>query len=242
MATLLALMPLRTPSLNSGPFPPPELPGFAGTTNPSATPDSPACPSRASGCGPLSRTAWGFPCCVGSPLRTCRRHYPGGIAGSDRSWDGLFQPFPSDPDDVGLPRSYGGSAPTLSLSRPAQRSLLVTACPIAGPLYGPFHRRLRRLRYLHRRSNCFRPERPSCRVGIAPTENPRLFTAHIAQGFSPGFEDMNRKDKLSPGGATEVHRATWFPSPLRGSVWVFPASRDLPRAEALGYDLPPLRG
>ncbi len=185
MATLLALMPLRTPSLNSGPFPPPELPGFAGTTNPSATPDSPACPSRASGCGPLSRTAWGFPCCVGSPLRTCRRHYPGGIAGSDRSWDGLFQPFPSDPDDVGLPRSYGGSAPTLSLSRPAQRSLLVTACPIAGPLYGPFHRRLRRLRYLHRRSNCFRPERPSCRVGIAPTENPRLFTAHIAQGFSP---------------------------------------------------------
>ena len=64
----------------------------------------------------------------------------------------------------------------------------------------------------------------------------------IAQGFSPGFEDMNRKDKLSPGGATEVRRATWFPSPLRGSVWVFPASRDLPRAEALGYYLPPLRG
>ena len=58
-------MPLLTPSLNSGPFPPPALPGFAGTTNPSATPDSPACPSRASGCGLLPRTAWGFPCCSG---------------------------------------------------------------------------------------------------------------------------------------------------------------------------------
>src|SRR5262249_52298631 len=28
------------------------------------------------------------------PVRACRRHYPGGPAGSDRSWDGLFQPFP----------------------------------------------------------------------------------------------------------------------------------------------------
>ncbi len=25
---------------------------------------------------------------------TCRRHYPGGPLGSDRSWDGLFQPLP----------------------------------------------------------------------------------------------------------------------------------------------------
>src|SRR5271166_5224108 len=32
-----------------GPFPPPELPGFRGTTNLSATPERPACPSRASG-------------------------------------------------------------------------------------------------------------------------------------------------------------------------------------------------
>ena len=28
---------------------------------------------------------------------TCRRHYPGGPLGSDRSWDGLFQPFPIHP-------------------------------------------------------------------------------------------------------------------------------------------------
>ena len=36
-------------------------------------------------------------------------------------------------------------------------------------------RRLRRFRYLHRRSDSYRLERPSCRVGIAPTEDPTPF-------------------------------------------------------------------
>ena len=42
-------------------------------------------------------TAWGFPCCVDPLVPTCRRHYPGGPLGSDRSWDGLFHPFPLPP-------------------------------------------------------------------------------------------------------------------------------------------------
>jgi hypothetical protein len=54
--------PRRAASLNSGPFPPPELPGFLGTTSPSATPGGPACPSRASGWG-LAPHRRGFPCC-----------------------------------------------------------------------------------------------------------------------------------------------------------------------------------
>ena len=111
IATLPALMPLPAPSLNSGPFPPPQLPGLDGTTNPSATPASPACPSRASGCRPLPHTDWGFPCCLGSPLRTCRRQYPGGTAGSDRSGDGLFQPSPSDPATSAFPGSMAGRLP-----------------------------------------------------------------------------------------------------------------------------------
>jgi hypothetical protein len=94
IATLPALMPLRTPSSNSGPFPPPALPGLTGTTNPSAIPAGPACPSRASGCKPLPHTDRDFPCCLGSPLRTCRRQYPGGIAGSDRS---RGRPIPTVP-------------------------------------------------------------------------------------------------------------------------------------------------
>jgi hypothetical protein len=63
---------------------------------------------------------WGFPCCVWSPVSACRRQYPGRIAGIVRS---------SSPIDCGLPRTYGGSAPALFFSRPAQRSLsLQPAC------------------------------------------------------------------------------------------------------------------
>ncbi len=58
--------PRRAPFLNSGPFPPPELPGFPGTTSLSATPGGPACPSRASGWG-LAPLRWGFPCCSNFP-------------------------------------------------------------------------------------------------------------------------------------------------------------------------------
>ena len=64
---------------------------------------------------------------VASDLRmpTCRRHYPGGTTGS-RRFTGCDPQFPSD---SGLPRFRGGSAPTLRLSRPAQRSLaLRPAC------------------------------------------------------------------------------------------------------------------
>jgi hypothetical protein len=58
--------PRRAISLNSGPFPPPELPGFHGTTSLSATPRGPACPSRDSGWD-LSSHRGGFPCCIGFP-------------------------------------------------------------------------------------------------------------------------------------------------------------------------------
>src|SRR5271166_105781 len=54
---------------------------------------------------------------------TCRRHYPGGPLGSDRSWDGLFQPFPFIPSGSGLPHPIARSASTLVVSRPARRSL-----------------------------------------------------------------------------------------------------------------------
>ena len=81
-ANLLALVPFRTLVLNSGPFPPPALPGFIGTTGLSATPVGPACPSRASGW--RSRAPTDGVSRVASVLRVlaCRRHYPGGTPGS----------------------------------------------------------------------------------------------------------------------------------------------------------------
>jgi len=110
-ANLPALVPLGTLVLNSGPFPPPELPGFRGTTSLSATPLGPACPSRAS--GRRSRaSADGASRVAGiSRVSTCRCHYPGGIAGSDRSWDGLFHPFPCSPTTTAFPVYVAGRLP-----------------------------------------------------------------------------------------------------------------------------------
>src|SRR5207249_5436873 len=65
-------------TLNRGPFPPPALPGFDGTMGLSDSPGGRACPSRASRCvthSPprVSRVAFVL------PVQACRRHYPGGI-------------------------------------------------------------------------------------------------------------------------------------------------------------------
>jgi len=65
---------------------------------------------------------WGFPCCCWSTLHACRRHYPGRSDGT-RSLVLSHQRRPS--------RLHGGLAPALIVSRPAQRSLHVTAYTLA---------------------------------------------------------------------------------------------------------------
>ena len=101
-----------------------------------------------------------------SRVSTCRCHYPGGIVGSDRSWDGLFHPCPLFADDGGLPRYIGGSAPTLNLSRPARHSLALR--PVDSLHRRAVHgsRRLRRRRDLHRHSDSYRLERNQLPGGI----------------------------------------------------------------------------
>ena len=63
------------------------------------------------------------------------------------------------PNGGGLPRNSGGSASALPFSRPAQRSLHVTAYALAKSLTDPLHQKLRPVRYLHGRSDCYRLER-----------------------------------------------------------------------------------
>src|SRR3954451_20231981 len=84
-------------------------------------------------------------------------------------------PFPSG---GGLPLSVAGSASTLVVSRPARRSHVLR--PVGSPSRqaARLSRRLRWFCYLHHRSDSYRLERPSCRVGIAPTEDQHLSTAH----------------------------------------------------------------
>jgi len=75
-ANLLVLVLFRTLVLNSGPFPPPVLAGFRGTTSLSVAPVGRACPSRASRW--KSRASTDGVSRVASVLRVlgCRCHYP----------------------------------------------------------------------------------------------------------------------------------------------------------------------
>src|SRR5512132_1308744 len=82
-----------------------------------------------------TRTTWGFPCCVGSPCTDMPSpNTPVGplVHIASRGY------APQFPSDGGLPRFRGGSAPTLRLSRPARRSLHVTACLLAESPWRPF--------------------------------------------------------------------------------------------------------
>jgi hypothetical protein len=156
-ANLLVLVPFRTSVLNSGPFPPPVLAGFVGTTSLSATPVGPACPSRASSRESRAPTDGASRVASGLRVPACRRHYPGGTPGLCR----FERREPLFPSGCGLPRYIGGSAPTLNLSRPARRSLALRPADSPSRLDGPLSRRLRRLRCLHRRSDSYRLERLS---------------------------------------------------------------------------------
>ena len=55
----------------------------------------------------------------------------------------------------------------------------VMACTLAKSPSDPLHRKLRQLRCLRRRFDCYRVERTSSRAGVAPAEAQRLFTAHV---------------------------------------------------------------
>ena len=116
--------------MDQGPFPPPALPGFSGTTAPSATRSGPirlltelrlesrAPPDRVSRVAPLSL------------VHACRHHYPGELVPKLRS---------SIRNVGSLPRYSGGSTLALPFSRPARCSLHVTACMLAEPLKRPFY-------------------------------------------------------------------------------------------------------
>ena len=143
---------LPAPFPDQGSFPPPALPGFTGTTTLSATPGGRFRASRHHRWpAPPASHPKGFPVLHTTPLS----HMPSPLPRRNR-W--VHTSFAS-PNGGGLPRNSGGSASALPLSRPAQRSLHVTACALAKSLTDPLHQKLRPVRYLHGRSDCYRLER-----------------------------------------------------------------------------------
>ena len=108
---------------------------------------------------------WGFPCCLWSPMRTCRHHYPG------RS-DGACSLVPLHRQRPSLCNSQVGSCNCFFGACSAFTH--VTACTLAESPSDPFHRKLRQLRCLGCRFDCYRVERTSSRAGVAPAEVQRL--------------------------------------------------------------------
>ena len=111
----------------------------------------------------------GFPCCCYSPMPACRRHYPG------RS-DGTRSLVLFHPRRPSLKCGRDGSC--IARFGACSAFTHVMACTLAESPSDPFHRKLRQLRCLRRRFDCYRVERTSSRAGIAPAEVQRLFTAH----------------------------------------------------------------
>ena len=173
----------------SGPFPPPALPGFTGTTSLSATPYGPACPSRASGLVPLHHR-WGFPCCGGSPC-VCM---PSPVPRRDRWMHALL----SFSNDGGLPRLTIGSAPALQFSRLARRftarSGLLYSRGCLATLYTGGFRDFVAYVPAPVATDCSN----TCRVGISPTEDPRLCTAHCQPSAKGKNEEQDQKQPLLP--------------------------------------------
>jgi len=144
------LSPLLTLTLNQGPFPPPALPGFPGTTGLSATPHGPACPSRASG---WARAALR----PGLPVLLRNSVYENAVTNTPVSPPGApiallprrRRPSPKDTRVGAL----------ITLFEACSAFTHVTACLLAESPCDPLLRGLRRLRYLHRRLDCYRLER-----------------------------------------------------------------------------------
>ena len=108
---------------------------------------------------------WGFPCCVWSPMRTCHRHYPGRSDGAcPLVYLHRLRPSLCN-SQVGSCNCFFGACSAFNH---------VMACTLAESLNDPLHRKLRQLRCLRCRFDCYRVERTSSRAGVAPAEVQRL--------------------------------------------------------------------
>ena len=121
-------------------------------------------------------------------LRTCHRHYPGRSDGVC-SLVSLHRQRPSlCNSQVGSCNYFFGACSAFTH---------VMACTLAESPSDPFHRKLRQLRCLRCRFDCYRVERTSSRAGVSPAEVQRLFTAHYYVSRSSGTRFLGRKNAIA---------------------------------------------
>src|SRR5260370_29798104 len=107
-------------------------------------------------------------------MRTCHRHYPGRFNGAC-SLVCLHCQRPSPCNSkVGSCNCFFEACSAFTH---------VTTCTLAESPSDPLHRRLRQLRYLRCRFDCYRVEPTSSRAGVTPAEVQRLFTAHFIDSY-----------------------------------------------------------
>ena len=121
--------------------------------------------------GGHAATTSGLPVLRCVPVDTCRRHYPGGTTGCV-----CRSPSPA----AAFPAYQPGRLPHQSFRGLHRTFTRVTACIFAGSLSDPFHRRLRRIRYLHRRFDCYWAEATIPRRDLHPLNHTRLHGARIS--------------------------------------------------------------
>ena len=117
---------------------------------------------------------YGFPCYVCFPMCACYRQYPGGSDGSC-----LLITF----DPLRLSPGRRRVSTCVMLFEECSTLTHFMACTLTEPLNGSLHRRLQRLRYLHRCFNCYRVERTSSRAGLSPAEKQRLSRCSSSKSF-----------------------------------------------------------
>ena len=144
--------PLLAFALNRGPFPPPALPGFPGTTGLSVTPSRPASSLAGVRLVVTPRPPMGLPVLRGLPLACMPSPLP-----RRNPW--VLTSLAS-PSNDSLPRIPGRVGFRITLFEACSAFTHVTACMLAkSPSSDPLHRRLQPLRYLHDCSDCYRLER-----------------------------------------------------------------------------------
>jgi hypothetical protein len=167
-----------TLTLNQGPFPRPALPGVDGNTGLSATPTRPGLSLAGVRLRVTRPRHLGFPVL---PWVSQSRHAvvitPVGSLGRIALGTAYSNRFPARQRRRPSPCQWRVGSHVKSFEA-CSTFTRVTACLIAGPPRGPLSRRLRRFRYLHRRSDSFRPERTRGRGEWLPLESQNLVTAH----------------------------------------------------------------